>query len=70
MAIRCNDVVPLFLRGSSPIHFSADARDPLHDETVELSNHQTGISNEPVDSAIQVTAATDQILKRIQSILP
>lgn len=52
------------------IHFASDPRDVAHLESIQLHEAQPALFNQLVDPAIQIAAATNDVLKRIEPILP
>jgi hypothetical protein len=42
----------------------------LHGKSIELRDGQSGLSDQIIDPAIQITAAADDVLNRVESVLP
>ena len=56
--------------GRTAIHFSTYSRHTLHSKSIELSDGQSGLSDQIVNPAIQIAAAADDVLNGIESVLP
>lgn len=56
--------------GRTPVHLTSQSGHTLHAESIEVSDCEAGLGDQPIDLPVQVTSATNHILNRIQPVLP
>ena len=56
--------------GGAAIHFPADSRDAGKAITIKLFQPQACVQYQSIDAAIEIAAASQEVLQRVESILP
>ena len=52
------------------VHLTNQPGHTLHAESIEVSDREAGLGNQPIDLPVQVTSTPHHILNRIQPVLP
>jgi hypothetical protein len=52
------------------VHLTCQSGHTLHAESIEVSDREAGLSDQPIDLPVEVTPTTNHVLNRIQPVLP